>query len=416
MKKEIKILKNKVRFYLKKSIFFLDFFRMLKGIIRSIRRLVMLKADDSKGYLVDIKSYKNVFIGYYDKNPFNQINEDLMLVHANNAPSYRRPNPNEPTDILLINWKSNTIIKKIGTTYSWNWQQGARAHWFNDKCVIFNYYDNSTNQYKARLYWVSDDSLIDLPIPVQESHHLGFVFSLSYEALNLYRPDYGYRNHISNEDKVTNNSIIMYDINNNEEFEIVNIFELEKISKLTTVNEKITRCKINHIMASPGCIRIVFLFRYYIGKKRVTDLFSYDLHTKKISLLLRDKDISHYFWKNDNELIYTGKGDNGFGYYIINLNNSKTRPYFEFGDGHPHRMSEDEIVIDTYPDKYGQRKLCYVQGVENPKIEEIGSFTEPFIYYGETRCDLHPSVSFSRKFIQIDIIKSYNKKIFVIES
>ena len=75
--------------------------------------------------------------------------------------------------------------------------------------------------------------------------------------------------------------------------------------------------------------------------------------------------VSHYTWLDDNKVLaYLSMHDNEDAYYVINVNNlNYTKPKnlntIANGDGHPTLIDENNIITDTYPDRYGYQKfLC----------------------------------------------------------
>ena len=50
---------------------------------------------------------------------------------------------------------------------------------------------------------------------------------------------------------------------------------------------------------------------------------------------------------------------------------------------------ENIFISDTYPDKYGERKL-FLFNIENNKEYILGKFNSPLKYRSDYRCDLHP--------------------------
>ena len=84
------------------------------------------------------------------------------------------------------------------------------------------------------------------------------------------------------------------------------------------------------------------------------------------------------------------------GYRLYNLDENS---YSEFGsetlnlDGHPTFITASSIVADTYRQP---KKLCnqylFVYNREKKEKKQIGRFYHDARFYGETRCDLHPSL------------------------
>lgn len=400
---------------LRNNVFLKNMYRTVKGLLRStIRCLKRVKVKDNV-LKVRVDGYRNVFFGYYDKSPFCATNENHIIVHANNANPYHKPSPNEKTDILIVDWRTGKIIRKLGETYSWNWQQGARVHWIDESTYVFNQYVESDNKYKAVIGNIVNENTRLLPLPVQETHPKGIVFSISYEALQLIRPDYGYRNKQATIDDIKTEKLSAYYINEDIIVDIITIEELLFRTENYIVNQKISKSKINHVLCSPNADGIVFLHRYFVGDKRVSDLYYTDLKSTETKLLLHDKNLSHYTWINDKKLLYTGHGQYGFGYYLLDILTLENNFILSYSDGHPYFYKEKYVITDTYPDRHNIRHVVKLDLIKRKIIAEIGSFKEPFLAHGETRCDLHPSISKTGKFLQIDIFDKSGRGIGIIE-
>src|SRR5690625_7726499 len=90
-------------------------------------------SDDLIASLVNISDGRQRFVGYYDHSPFNNKNEDVLLLHSINYKTWKKPSPLQSINIELINHKENKVIRVLGETSAWNWRQGARALWLNSE-------------------------------------------------------------------------------------------------------------------------------------------------------------------------------------------------------------------------------------------------------------------------------------------
>lgn len=400
--------------FIKQSPLFVGVYRSLKGLKRSFRR--QLFDANNKGSIppIFLNGYRNIFCGYYDKSLFRPNNENQIIVHANNANPFSVPKPGYSTDILLIEWQKKKIVSNFGNTYSWNWQQGARAHWLRDDTFIYNIYDTSTARYRAKIGEVENGASELLPIPVQESHPSGLIFSISYEVLSRYRPDYGYRNIRCSDKHVRDNRLTVYNLNNGDLDTIVTVEELVKATQeyLDTFVEK---PKLNHVLVSPDGKSVVFLFRYFLGSKRITDMYFADVDRKKWRMLLHDKGVSHYNWIDSTQLLFTGKGGGGFGYHIFNIDTDEREKVIISSDGHPVYIGDGKVISDSYPDRFGRRHLFLLDIASGLVEKHLASFVEPAFIHGETRCDLHPSLSKSKRWVQVDMMKGYRRCVGIID-
>lgn len=362
--------------------------------------------------LLKVPDQRQRFVGYYDHSPFKPDDERLLLVHSTRHPPWRRPSPQVPVHVELINHQTGMVVRELGQSLAWNWQQGARALWLDSETVIFNVYDVGMDRFRARLVTCDGTHRGDLPIPVQEVDSRGRVYSLSYESLAAIRPDYGYRNRLLHPNDLTYNAIERFDPAS-EEYRV--LMRLSDLRERTEVRHghKVKLAKFNHIMASPDSTRLVFLFRYLLDERRVTDLYEMSTGGGQPRLLVEDGGVSHVCWWGDHAVVATMHGTDGFGYYFVSVDDRRATRFWEQLDGHPSPVDERWLLTDTYPDQYALRRLL-IRSLENEEVVEVGAFPEPLLFQGETRCDLHPSLSPSGRYIQVDCALGHRRTVAVL--
>lgn len=369
-------------------------------------------ANESTPKFLKVPDRRQRFVGYYDHSPFKPDDERLLLVHSTRQPAWRRPAPNIPVHIELVNHQTGMVVRELGKSFAWNWQQGARALWLDSETVIFNVYDVATDRYRSRLVTCDGTHQGDLPIPVQEVDGRGRVYALSYEALAAIRPDYGYRNRLPHPYGLEDNAIERFDPANEEYRVLVRLSALREQTE-ERHRSKIKWAKFNHVMASRDSTRLVFLFRYFLDGRRVTDLYEMSADGGQPRLLLEDKGVSHVCWWGGNAVVATMSGTDGFGYYLLSIDDQKAIRFWEQPDGHPSPIDERCLLTDTYPDQYALRRLL-IRSLETEEVVEVGAFPEPLLFQGETRCDLHPSLSPSRRYIQVDCAFGHRRTVAVL--
>jgi len=352
------------------------------------------------------------FVGYYDHSPFKPDDERLLLVHSTFPPAWRRPSPNVPVHIQLINHEEGTVVRELGESYAWNWQQGARALWLDSKTVIFNIYDAVTDSYRARMVSCDGIHREDLPIPVQEVDSRGRVYGLSYEALAAIRPDYGYRNRTPRAQDLAENAIEQFDPSTGMRRVLIRLSTLQRQAE-ERYSCPVKQAKFNHIMASADATRLVFLFRYFVKGRRVTDLYAMSTAGGEPRLLVADRGVSHVCWWGEDALVATMAGEDGFGYYLVPIHAPKATLLWKQADGHPSYLDASHMLTDTYPDRFALRRLL-IRSLETEELIELGAFPEPILFQGETRCDLHPSLSPSGRYIQVDCALGHRRTVAVL--
>lgn len=358
-----------------------------------------------------VLSDENTFFGYYDKDPFNKISSHLLLLQTNHSNPEKNPNKRLKSEIGIYNIGEGRITEIIDSTYAWNWQQGARLHWFNEESLIYNYYCDEKDKVVSKVHNMNSKSSFEYPIPVQESIDGRYILSINYGLLNKTAPEYGYKCIKQPEES---NQIRIYDCD--KDLILWEIDEAQVIEKLfdeTLYDNKSTH--FNHLMASPDGENFIGLFRYYKKRKKNHVLLKFNLQRKSINILLKNEVVSHYTWKNNDEIIFWGKVNSKPGYYKLNVITKELLLLCEERyDGHPNMMDSDTILTDTYPLE-GRRKSLYYLNLKNCKKEIIGTFFEPTYCHGDNRCDLHPRLSHDKRFISIDTMQDNRRMMKIID-
>ena len=92
--------------------------------------------------------------------------------------------------------------------------------------MIFNVYDEAADCDRSEIVCSATGQKSELAIPVQEIDREGRAYGLSYEALALIRPDYGYRNRRAALRSLFDNGIDQYDPGTGYVRRILNIASL----------------------------------------------------------------------------------------------------------------------------------------------------------------------------------------------
>lgn len=389
-------------------------------VVRHMVRLLRPKPESLVGKepvatferIIKVPGYMNTWCGYYDHSPFQPQNPDVLLVHANNAAAWRVPNPKQKTDIILFNWKTQETIDKLGSTFSWNWQQGARAQWIADKFVAINTFDSYSDSYRAVLINTKTGSKEILPFPLQEADDNGNVYSISYRALQEVRPDYGYKNHRNRDVDFFSKAITRFNIHTRTLEEIVTVSALVDDAAARGSVGPISLPKINHVSSSSVPGTAVFLFRYFLNTKRVTDL--YCIVGSSVKLLAGNCGASHFCWNDARSLLVSMSGENGFGYYLIDVPTGQKKLVRLYQDGHPQPFSSSHFIADTYPNRFGERELHLVPFCHNDVATLLYRRKEGLFFHGECRCDFHPSVSRDKRWIQVDVANGFKRAVAIL--
>tara|TARA_A100001011_G_C14320733_1_gene850508 strand:- start:7497 stop:8531 length:1035 start_codon:yes stop_codon:yes gene_type:complete len=305
--------------------------------------------------------------------------------------------------------------KDVITTLVFNYQQGIRAMWLNNKEIIFNCMRD--NQLVSSVYNIESDTKKYFPYPFQEAKGRN-IFCLDYNHLDLLNKDYGYDlqkkgYYIKNID-----GILAYDIDSKDlKFHL----DKRKIHKLSMIKDNTDNCEINHINASPFDDAIIFIYRNK-GSNSISELYWFCTKGNNLRRIFSGEIVSHYCWLSANQiLVYLGKKVKNQGYYLIQISGSKSieiksqDSMNHNGDGHPSLCPNNRfIVYDSYPDRNRYIHLNIYDTVSKKAIK-VGEFFSPLKYSGFNRCDLHPRWSPDGTCISIDSCHSGLRKHYIIE-
>lgn len=358
------------------------------------------------------------FFGYYDKSPINKGN-NAVLFNTTSYSTKNLPSCNNTITLIIKDMKSE-LINKVDDIKAYNWQQGCKCMWLNDNEIIYNNYDESKSDYVSKSYNILTGKYIIYDIPIYDTFNNEFALTLNFSRLHLLRPDYGYR---CSSIKWTNlckndhlDGVFYLDLKTGQSNLIFSIEDAKKIAPKENMTS--AQHKFNHIMISPSGEKFIFIHRWFVNGKKTDRLLLFEIKTKKLSLISDDEMVSHSYWISDNKIIsYLRDLDQGDNYYIIDLESKEKHLINDInniglGDGHPS-IHDNMIVFDTYPDK-SRMKGLFTYNLENKILKKIGEFYEPFDFYGETRCDLHPRFSHDGKKILIDSVHTGKRHLYEI--
>lgn len=402
------MLKNSVKKLLRNSYpfneFLTSFYYLIKNPIATFKKDIRSTLNFK---IINIHSYRNTFFGYYDISPFNAIDDNLILFHANNASPLRIPNKTK-TDIILYDLKDNKY-KKIGETSAWNWQQGSRLTWLDNSKIIYNDFDLNEKRFVSIVLDIEKDIKKKINIPVQSTYRNEYLISIDYSKLFRLKSEYRYPYFENNYDQDKVYCHYFKNSTQQELFSLSDIFSNFKLNKQSNINNTF----INHVLISPNGQNFIFFVRTKIKGKRYDYLFNFNFLKKQLSKLIEKAVLSHAVWvSNKNFLIWMIK-DEIPGYYFYDLEfQTIDLKYQTTMDGHPYNLGNNIIVSDTYPNKNLRQKLFsldFEHGIE----KEIANIYHKSNFNTEVRCDLHPSVSKSGKYIQVDSLSRKKREIII---
>ena len=362
---------------------------------------------ENKDLVSGIKTYsmpgKHVFFGYYDLQQFDK-DEKRLLVHVLDA---QKCDPSkDAVDLMYIDCATGEF-KPITSTNAWSWQQGSRLRWhpIEKDCVLFNAVEG--DHYSTVVWNIQTGKKVtSYPMAFYDvTPDLKYGLSVNFDRLQRLRPGYGYS---CFEDKTAGNrvpeneGIVRYDIETGESRLLVS---LEDLAGRTSVTEDVEHY-INHISVAPSGKKFLFFHLWSSTHTAKWDMRLYvaDIETGELTCVEDQYIISHYCWKNDDELVTTTGPKNGEAPKYIKYNLSAKTSAIQEGewlnrDGHPSYIhGTDDYISDTYPISCMQY-VFMEKGSVGTEILRV--YSDPRLFE-EKRCDLHPRLTPDNRFITVD--------------
>lgn len=358
---------------------------------------------------IDIPETKEFFFGYYDKSPWSDDGKQILYHRISDDP--------KRLELIGREWESGES-RCLGTTSTWNLQQGAMLQWrpAHPGEVMYNSLSADGNLI-TEIRNASDGGLLGtLPMPIQTVRKDGNrAISLNYRRLAVLRPDYGYTceaKNFSPDMSDSEDGLFSVDL---ETGETALILSIEKLKNMTDSGRfGNARHKVNHAMYAPKGRRLVFLYRCLHDKGKKDRLYAVNDDGTDLELILDDGRpdglVSHYSWIDDAKLLVyarTEDASKGCGYFMVDTITKEKTPVAEntlwkYGDGHPTMLHRgDYFITDTYPD-LERRQYLFLYDGKKDRVAEIARLYSPFCAISGNRCDFHPRLSPDHRYVSID--------------
>lgn len=396
-------------------------------IYRNLNKLSLEKnnsisTDDIK---ITIMSDCNnaTFFGYHDKTPFSQDGKKILAMSVTSKDTSA---VSECTTMKLGYFEKtsengfNSSFIPFATTNSWCWQQGCMIQWYPKQPssqVIFN--DIVSGGYGAIIYDLeSDQKVMEYNDPIYSIDPNGqTAVTLDFYRLGRLRPGYGYTiipSPTYEYNAPDDDGLFTVNLQNRSKELLVSLHDLAENDK-----DHLNKHYINHATFSPDGNSIVFFHLWECGHGRNLRVCIADKNSSGFRVLEDERIISHYCWKDNDNILATGRDKQGNWYYSIysiNINKRDDLDLDLFCDGHPmfHPINKNLIVTDTYPDRLREQKL-YIGDLFNNKVHKLYSFFSPLKYRGQIRCDLHPRWDREGKYIVVDTTHQGIRKMALLE-
>jgi hypothetical protein len=407
----------------------------------------------------------NYFFGYYDKSPLDISNDKLLACRSKFID--RVVEKDDILEIGYFDWKTSHEFIKLTETKAWNWQQGCMLQWFGDdydKKIIYN--DKVDNKFVTIIMNIVTKEKEILPIAYYTASSYGdFLLCIDNERHCFYRSGYSYKgieNFAKKVQLLEEDGIWYIETSTKDIKQIITLKQMIAIKPLS--NMKDATHYVEHLMVSPNNERFVFMHRWKTSDGGIyARLYTSNTDGSDIYLLNDSGRMSHYAWRNNNEIIGWGgisnpinslrkyknivkffikplmplykklaggnsvDGNTKFSSmvsgdsYILFTDKSTKKERLAIDiltkDGHPSFSKCDEslMITDTYPDLNDNCKeeliLYNLEEKEKRIIDKLNHNKE--LARGASRCDLHPKWSHDGKYICIDTLDKRYRSMYV---
>ena len=388
-----------------------------------------MKFSDQNYAVRRISPYgQHFFFGYYDIPAFDSTG----TLHLAHKPSFidRLQMAGDRVELGFFDL-TNDAYHTIDTTEAWNFQQGAMLQWnptAPDREVIYNAVLDG--QYVGVVMDIKTGHKRYLDMPVANVSPDGrYALSVNFSRLYDFRPGYGYAHHkdpFSAENHSDKDGVFLIDMVTGKAKLIVSLQQLWDFTGSWFDGDR--KLNINHITFNTDGSRFLMLVRNFRTdeKPHRTALVTANRDGSGLYLLSDYGVISHYHWKNREELLlfadcpaipaYTGRWAEN--YVIRDLTHEGYLVDHDAFPGDNHMSYSPDrscFLYDTYPDENRLQTLAVYDIAAKHSIP-LGKFYSPVPSVIDIRCDLHPRWNRDGSMISFDSTHEGFRGIYLIES
>lgn len=384
------------------------------------------------------------FYGYYDISPYSQ-DEQFIITHEYARDVYQ--DGIVGIDVLVIRLIDGVEVFRK-TTYAWNYQQGSLAQWLGpcrDTEIIYNDIEFGKPISRVANILTGEIRKLETPIYALLPNGLG-AFTVNFNKIR-----YSYNGLEQCDLDNERDGLFYFDFVTSRKTLIVDLkFLIDNFGK---INMGTGEHWLEHVMINPAGNRLLFLHRYQLMDGAFSSrLMTCDVDGQNIYMLSEGM-VSHMCWKNNSEIVAWARGGLAANYvrrkgytanpvinFIVGLARKchgsfirqrligdsyicfkdRSSDYKKIGvgkligDGHCTYTKDGAwMLTDTYPDERSMRHL-YLYSDKLDRLISLGDYFSP-INEGYFRCDLHPRLSPSERFVCFDSAHSGKRQAYQLE-
>jgi len=337
------------------------------------------------------------WFSYYDKFQFDSTQRYVLGMETDFE--HRSPKAGDVIKIGMVDLEDDDRWIELGETRAWCWQQGCMLQWRpgSNSEILFN--DREGDRYVCRVLDVKTGKRRTLPRPI---HHISpdgrWALCTDPGRVATMRRGYGYVGAPVPDAKQfapADSGLWKMDLDSGQSTLIVTLKQIADVPYPGRDPAK-HRHYFNHIQWSPDGKRFLFLNR---GEGVGTRMFTAEADGSDIRLV--NLNSSHYTWRDAKSILVWVDAYN----LVPDDGSLRSDVLWRATNGHQSYIpgtNRQWLVADTYPT--GPRRLqhIYLYHVTTKRFVPLGQFHSPPEYKSEWRCDTHPRVSRSGRYVCFD--------------
>jgi len=365
------------------------------------------------------------WFAYYDKFQFDPT--DRYALGMKVLFEHRSPTPQDSIEIGMIDLAEGDRWIPLGETTAWCWQQGCMLQWRPGSATEIVYNGRGDEGYVCHIQDVVTGAKRTISSPIYALAPDGrTAVTPDFRRIANLRPGYGYvgfPDPFAHERAPEQSGIWRVNLESGRSDLIISLAQAAAIRwPYADFGDAVHW--FNHLLVNPTGTRFVFLHRWKLPDEKSwrTRMFSSNMDGSDLRVLIGSGFVSHFIWRDETHVLAYSKPepDAAWGFYLYeDVPNGRVEQVgagvMGPGDGHCNYLPGNEwIVCDTYPDK-NRYQHVYLYHVPSNRRIELASLLSPAEYAGEWRCDTHPRVSRTGKFITVDSPHEGGREIYLID-
>ena len=352
------------------------------------------------------------FFGYYDLQPLDST-QKRHLAHKVGFMD-RLPVKDDVAELGAIDLDTGEFVKYAETT-AWNFQEGAMyRRIYDDSHVIYNVRDDSCPLgFGADILDIRSGEKRRLPMPIADLSKDGKrALTINYSRVFDFRPGYGYAGRPDPNADIhapSDDGIWLTDVETGEYRLIADYARMRREFPQPPYSDG--KLLVNHITFNPSGTRFLFLLRNFPepGQRGwKTMLITSDLEGN-MRLVTPFCVNSHYYWKNDDEILIVSSTATERNDYELWIFNDKTGEKTRLPEPNPtydihciYSPDRRYIIGDSYPSANNPTRSLWLIDTEKGVMTEpvkVPTVIPPVV---DIRCDLHVRWSPDGSFVTFD--------------